>query len=140
MKNWVLYSLISMCFAGVTSVIAKFGMKDISSDLGLAIRTTVVFLFVILNFIVFQNLKEVQQLTLKNIIFLAVSGLTTTVSWIFYYKAIKIGEVSYVASIDKGSIVITLLLSLIILGEPLTPKLLVGAAFIITGMLILTLK
>ncbi len=140
MKNWILFSLISMCFAGVTSVIAKFGMKGISSDLGLAIRTTVVFTFVILNYIVFQNIKEVQQLTARNIVFLAISGLTTTISWIFYYKAINIGEVSYVASIDKGSIVITLLLSLIILGEPLTPKLIIGASLITIGMLVLTIR
>lgn len=140
MKNWIVYSIISMCFAGVTSVIAKFGMKNISSDLGLAVRTCVVFVFVIMNFIVFQNIKEVQNLTSRALLFLAISGITTSLSWIFYYKAIKIGEVSYVASIDKGSILITLLLSFIILGEPLTPMLLIGGAFILTGMLILTIK
>ena len=140
MKNWIVYSLISMCFAGVTSVIAKYGMKDISSDLGLAVRTTVVFVFVITNFMVFQNIKEVSNLNSRSVMFLMISGVTTSLSWIFYYKAIKIGEVSYVASIDKGSILITLLLSLIILGEPLTPKLMLGAAFILVGMLILTIK
>ena len=140
MKNWIAYSLISMFFAGLTSVIAKYGMKHISSDLGLAVRTSVVFIFVILNFIVFQNIKEVSSLTTRAIFFLMISGITTSLSWIFYYKAIKIGEVSYVASIDKGSIVITLLLSVIILGEPVTPKLLIGAALIISGMLVLTIK
>jgi len=140
MKNWIVYSLISMFFAGLTSVIAKYGMKHISSDLGLAVRTSVVFVFVILNFMIFQNIKEVSNLTTRAVVFLAISGVTTSLSWIFYYKAIKIGEVSYVASIDKGSIVITLLLSLIILGEPLTPKLLIGAALIVSGMLVLTLK
>jgi len=140
MKNWIVYSLISMCFAGITSVIAKYGMKHISSDLGLAVRTTVVFTFVIMNFLIFQNIKEVSNLTVRSVVFLMISGVTTSLSWIFYYKAIKIGEVSYVASIDKGSILITLLLSLIILGEPLTPKLMLGAAFILAGMLILTIK
>lgn len=140
MKNWIVYSLISMFFAGLTSVIAKYGMKNISSDLGLAIRTSVVFVFVMLNFMIFQNMKEVSNLTSRAIVFLMISGVTTSLSWIFYYKAIKIGEVSYVASIDKGSIVITLLLSFIILGEPLTPKLFIGAALIIIGMLVLTIK
>ncbi|MGN6645422.1 MAG: EamA family transporter [Cytophaga sp.] len=140
MKNWILYSIISMCFAGITSVIAKYGMKHISSDLGLAVRTSVVFIFVITNFMVFQNIKEISNLSGRAIAFLALSGVTTSLSWIFYYKAIKIGEVSYVAAIDKGSIIITLFLSLIILGEPMTPRLLLGAAFILAGMLILTLK
>ncbi len=89
---------------------------------------------------VFQNIKEVGNLTTRAVVFLMISGVTTSLSWIFYYKAIKIGEVSYVASIDKGSIVITLLLSIILLGEPLTPKLLLGAALIIGGMLVLTIK
>ncbi|MBC7451788.1 MAG: EamA family transporter [Cytophagales bacterium] len=140
MKNWILYSLISMFFAGLTSVIAKFGMKDISSDLGLAIRTSVVFVLVLVNFAVFQNIKEVSNLNTKAIIFLSISGITTSLSWIFYYKAIKIGEVSYVASIDKGSIIITLFLSFLILGEPLTSRILIGAGLITAGMLVLTLK
>jgi transporter family protein len=140
MKNWIIYSFISMFFAGITSVIAKFGMKDISSDLGLAVRTSVVFIFVLLNFLTFQNIQEVNNLTTRAVLFLMISGLTTTLSWVFYYKAIKIGEVSYVASIDKGSIIITLLLSFIILGEPVTPKILIGGALIVAGMLVLTIK
>jgi transporter family protein len=140
MKNWILYSIISMFFAGLTSVIAKFGLKNISSDLGLAVRTTVVFGFVLLNFFIFQETKEIQNLTTKSILFLVVSGLTTTLSWIFYYKAIQIGEVSYVASIDKGSILITLLLSFILLKEPVTPKIIIGGSLILIGLIVLVWK
>lgn len=140
MKNWILYSIISMFFAGLTSVIAKFGLKNISSDLGLAVRTTVVFGFVLLNFVIFQETKEIQNLTTKSVMFLVVSGLTTTLSWIFYYKAIQIGEVSYVASIDKGSILITLLLSFTLLKEPVTPKIIIGGGLILIGLIVLVWK
>ncbi|WP_395043227.1 EamA family transporter [Flavobacterium sp.] len=140
MKNWVLYSLISMFFAGLTSVIAKMGLKNVSSDTGLAVRTVVVFIIVWINVIAFQSVKDFKNLTKADIIFLSISGITTSLSWIFYYKAIKIGNVSQVALIDKASIIITLLLSFVILNEQFTWKILVGGVFIILGLLILTLK
>jgi transporter family protein len=129
-----------MVFAGFTSVIAKFGLKNVSGDTGLAIRTIFVFLFVWSNILLFQPLKEFSKLSLKDIGFLALSGLTTAISWIFYYRAIKEGNVSVVAVIDKVSIVITLILSFWILKEPFTPKLAVGAIFILIGLLIIVWK
>lgn len=141
MERWIIYAIISMLFAGLTSVIAKFGMKDLSSDTALAIRTSVVFTIVIANAFIFTNAyQELQQSASKNILFLAISGITTSLSWIFYYRAIKEGQVSYVASIDKASIVVTILLSFLILKEPLTQKVLFGAGFILTGMIILIWK
>lgn len=140
MKNWVLFSLISMVFAGLTSVIAKMGLKNVSSDTGLAVRTIVVFVLVWANVLVFQSKGDFKNLTKSDILFLSISGVTTSLSWIFYYKAIKIGNVSQVALIDKGSIIITLLLSFLILNEQFTWKVGLGAGFILTGLLILTLK
>lgn len=140
MNTWIIYAIISMVFAGFTSVIAKFGLKNVSGDTGLAIRTIFVFLFVWSNILLFQPLKEFSKLSLKDIGFLALSGLTTAISWIFYYRAIKEGDVSVVAVIDKVSIVITLILSFWILKEPFTPKLAVGAIFILIGLLIIVLK
>ena len=141
MERWILYAIISMLFAGLTSVIAKFGMKDLSSDTALAVRTAVVFSIVIANAFLFRNaFVELQQTSAKNLMFLAISGITTSLSWIFYYRAMKEGQVSYVASIDKASIVVTLILSFIILKEPITGKLLAGAGFILTGMIILIWK
>ncbi len=137
MPTWVLYSLLSMLFAGLTAVVAKLGLNGISSDLGLAVRTTVVFGLVILNFLCFQNVQEVGQLTSRNVGLLAVSGLATTLSWVFYYKAIQLGRVSDVALIDKGSIVLTILLSVTLLREPVTPKLLIGGGLILAGLIVL---
>jgi len=140
MKNWVVYSLISMFFAGLTSVIAKMGLKNVSSDTGLAIRTVTVFVFIWVNAIAFQSVKDFKNLTKTDIMFLTISGVTTTLSWIFYYKAIKIGNVSQVALIDKASILITLLLSFFILNEQFSWKVGLGASFILVGLLILTIK
>ena len=137
----MVYAIVSMLFAGITSVIAKFGMKNLSSDTALAIRTAVVFILVLANAFVFRKAyTELCHAPVRNYLFLIISGITTAVSWIFYYRAMKIGSVSYVASIDKASIVVTLILSFILLKEPFTPKLLAGSAFILVGMLILIWK
>jgi bacterial/archaeal transporter family protein len=141
MEKWKIFAIVSMLFAGLTSVIAKFGMKNLSSDVALSIRTTVVFLIVVTNAFLLNNaVTEIKQAPKSNLIFLAISGITTSLSWIFYYRAMKEGQVSYVASIDKASIVVTLLLSFIILKEPITTKLLIGAGFILIGMVILIWK
>jgi transporter family protein len=140
MQTWLIYALLAMFFAGLTSVLAKTGLKDISADLALVVRTTVVFGMVLINFLLWQEVKSVGQLSSRAIFFLVLSGLTTSFSWIFYYKAIKIGDVSMVASIDKGSLLITLLLSFLILKEPVTPKLLIGGGLIFSGMLVLVWK
>ncbi len=141
MEKWKIFAIISMLFAGLTSVIAKFGMKNLSSDVALSIRTMVVFAIITANaFFLNDALTEIKQAPKSNLVFLIISGITTSLSWIFYYRAMKEGQVSYVASIDKASIVVTLLLSFLILKEPMTAKVLTGAAFILTGMLILIWK
>jgi transporter family protein len=141
MEKWILYAIVSMLFAGLTSVIAKFGMQNLNSDTALAFRTAVVFTIVTANAFWLRNAwTELQNTTTKNLIFLAISGITTSLSWIFYYRAMKEGPVSYVASIDKASIVVTLLLSILILKEPVSGRLVAGAGFILVGMLILIWK
>ena len=140
MPTWILYALASMFFAGLTSVIAKFGLKNVPSDLGVAIRTSVVFVFVWLNAIAFRHIRHMGNFTARDILFLCASGLATTLSWIFYYRAIKAGDVSVVASIDKASLAITILLSFLFLNEPVTPKVLLGAGLIILGTFVLVLK
>lgn len=137
MPLWILYALASMLFAGLTSVIAKFGLKNVSGDLGLAIRTTMVFALVWINAVAFNHTRFLNNFTRRDIIFLCISGVTTTLSWIFYYRAVKIGNVSIVAGIDKASLVITILLAFFFLKEPLTPKVLIGAGLITAGTLVL---
>jgi transporter family protein len=140
MPVWIVYALASMFFAGLTSVIAKFGLKNVPSDLGLAVRTAMVFALISLNAIVFRHTQYMSNFTKKDILFLCLSGVTTALSWIFYYRAIKVGDVSVVASIDKASLVITIILAFFFLKEPLTPKVLLGAGLIVAGTLVLVFK
>lgn len=140
MKQYQIFAIISMIFAGLTSVIAKAGLKNVSGDTGLAVRTSFVFVLIWLNIFVFNHVKDFSNLTKKDILLLSFSGVTTTISWIFYYKAIKVGNVSEVALIDKASIIITLLLSFFLLNEQFTWKIAVGGLMIIGGLLILTIK
>lgn len=140
MKPYQYFAVLSMIFAGLTSVIAKAGLKNVSSDTGLAVRTSFVFVLIWLNVVAMNQLKDFSNLNTKAVLLLGLSGLTTSISWIFYYKAIKIGNVSEVALIDKASIIITLLLSFFFLQEQITWRIAIGALFIIAGLVILTVK
>lgn len=137
MDRWIVYAFASMAFAGFTSVIAKLGLTGISGDLGLAIRTCFVFVFILLFAAIVVPAEEFQSLSRRNVLWLAASAVTTAASWIFYYKAIKLGNVSTVALIDKGSVVIVLLLSFSILREEITAPKLLGGALIVAGLLVI---
>jgi transporter family protein len=140
METWVFYAILSMIFAGLTSILAKYGLENINSDLALGIRTTTIFVLVTTFVLATDKVKDLTLLTTRQTILLICSGITTTVSWVFYYRAMKDGLVSYVAAIDKASIVITLVLSFILFKEPATPKILIGATLIFVGMLVLVWK
>ena len=140
METWILYAILSMIFAGLTSILAKYGLQNVNADLGLGIRTTTIFFIITVINIVGAKYKDLPLLTGKQTMLLIVSGVTTTLSWLFYYRAMKDGLVSYVAAIDKASIVITLALSFILFKEPATPKILVGGGLIFIGMIVLVWK
>lgn len=140
MKPWVLYAVISMVFAGFTSVVAKMGLSGITGELGLTVRTLFVLLFVLLFAVFTVPLNAFNTLTRENFFWLGVSGVTTALSWIFYYKALKDGEVSTIAIIDKGSMVVAVVLAFFILKEQITPRVLLGASFMVTGLFIIARK
>src|SRR5436190_22282219 len=117
METWKLQAILAAIFAGLTSVLAKSGLTGLSADTGLAIRTAVVFLLVSASAFAIRGTSEIGAITSRNFALLALSGVTTSLSWIFYYRAMKAGTVSTVALIDKGSIIITLLLSFTLLPE-----------------------
>lgn len=137
MKLWVVYALISMLFAGLTSVIAKLGMSGVSAELSIVVRTCFVFAFVLIFAVFSVPTSQLQTLAGSNYLWLAISAATTTVSWIFYYKAIKDGDVSIVALIDKGSVVVAVLLAFVILQERMTLKIVTGSALIVAGLLVI---
>ena len=140
MPTWIVYALIATLFAGVTSVFVKSGIRDINAELGLVIRIGIVFFISVLNLFLTNAHKGDIQLSNRTLFYLIISGLTTSVCWIFYYKAIDIGNVSVISAIDKGSIVITILMAVTFLGEPFTLKLAVGTTLILTGMVVLIWK
>lgn len=137
MEKWIVYAFVSMVFAGFTSVIAKLGLTGISGDLGLTIRTCFVFVFVLMFAAVVVPSSELNALTGRNLLWLGLSGITTACSWVFYYRAIKLGEVSTVALIDKGSVVVALLLAWWVLGEGMTTAKLLGGGLIVAGMFVI---
>lgn len=137
---WKLFAILSALFAALTSILAKIGIKGVDSNLATAIRTVVI-LFLSWG-IVFTTGGQygIKGLTKHNWTFLLLSGLATGLSWLFYYKAIALGDVSKVAPIDKSSIVLTLVLAFFILGEQFTVKTLVAGALITAGTFVMLWK
>lgn len=140
MDKWVIYAFISMFFAGFTSVIAKAGLAGISGELGLTIRTLFVLGFVLIFAFLFVPVAELGSIGPKNLIWLGLSGVTTSLSWIFYYKALKMGDVATVALIDKGSVVVAMLLAWFVLREVITLRMILGAALIVAGLIVIAKK
>ena len=143
MQPWKIQALLAALFAGLTSVLAKSGMKNLGPDVSLALRTSVVFTLVMLNALLWTHARPLAALraaTPRDLTLLALSGLTTALSWIFYYRAMKTGTVSFVALVDKGSILVTLLLAFWLLQEPFTPKIAIGSALILAGIVTLAYK
>ncbi|MBP9223953.1 MAG: EamA family transporter [Verrucomicrobiales bacterium] len=140
MKSWVIFAFLSMLFAGVTSVIAKMGLNGISADAGMAVRTCFVFVFVLLFASVSVSVSQLRLLDSSNYLWLGLSAATTTLSWIFYYKALQEGDVSKIAIIDKGSVVVAIVLAALILKEQITPKTFLGGALVVSGILVIAKK
>lgn len=137
MERWMAYAIVSMVFAGATAVVAKLGLSGISAELGLAVRTSIIFLIVMATAIVLVPRTQLQLLTAANVGWLALSGALAAVSWIFYFKAVQLGQVSTVALIDKGSVVVALLLAFLVLNEPLNAGKLAGSALMVAGLVII---
>jgi len=133
---WQLFALLAALFAALTAILAKIGIKGVDSNLATEIRTVVVILLV-WGIVFFQGgHREIDKLTKTNWTFLILSGLATGLSWLFYYKAISIGDVSKVAPVDKCSIALTLILSFLILGEHLSLKTIIAGGLITAGTLV----
>jgi len=130
---WVIYAILSAIFAAATSILAKIGIENVNSNLATAIRTVVVLIMAWGIVFITGKHAEVTSITGKSWLFLALSGLATGLSWLFYYKALQIGEASKVVPVDKFSVVITMVLAFVILGEKLTIKTILGGLLITAG-------
>ena len=136
---WAIFAILSAIFAALTSILAKVGIEGVNSNLATAVRTIVVVLMAWFMVFITGNQNGIVDISKKNWIFLILSGLATGVSWLCYYKALQLGEVSKVVPIDKLSIVITIILAFIFLGEQITLKTLIGCCLIIVGTFVMIL-
>ena len=137
---WKLYALLSALFAALTAIFAKIGVKDVDSNLATAIRTTIILLLTWGIVIFSGHLDGIKGIGKTSWVFLILSGLATGLSWLCYFKALSLGDVSRVAPIDKLSVVFTILLAFFILKEPLTPRVIIGGALITIGGIVMIVK
>lgn len=137
---WWVYASLSALFAALTAVFAKAGLSNINSNLATGIRTIVIVVMIWVIILATGEAKGVNNLSRQNIFFLVISGIATGLSWLFYFKALQLGNVSQVAPIDKLSIVLTIILSVLFLGETINLKTALGAGLIVAGALVLIWK
>ena len=136
---WVVYALLSALFAALTSILAKIGINGVDSNLATAIRTVVV--LVMAWGLVFMTgvQKQISTIGARSWLFLVLSGIATGLSWLFYYRALQMGDASRVVPIDKSSVVISMVLAFVVLKEQLTWQSIVGGLLITAGTFVLIL-
>ena len=136
---WLVCAILSSVFAALTSILAKVGINGVNSNLATALRTAVV-LIMAWGMVFLTNAQSgIADIDKKSWIFLILSGLATGASWLFYYKALQLGEVSRVAPIDNMSIVLTLIRAFLFLHEKFTVKSAIGSVLIAAGTLVMVL-
>jgi bacterial/archaeal transporter family protein len=137
--NWVIYAGLSAFFASLVAIFGKIGVQGVSSNLMVAIRTVVVVVFAWTIVLIQGSAADIFKIPRNTYIFIFLSAIATGLSWLFYYKALQVGQVSRVAPIDKMSIVLTIVLAFIFLGEKPTLGNILGGAVVTAGILITVL-
>ena len=137
--QWVIYALLGAFFAALTSILAKIGLVNVNSNLATGIRTVVVLFMAWGIVFITGKQNEIVAIGQKSWLFLVLSGCTTGLSWLFFFKALQIGEASKVIPIDKFSVVISMVLAFLVLGETADLKTVTGGLLITIGTLVLIL-
>lgn len=135
---WLIMAVLSALFAGLTSVLAKCGIRKTDSDIATALRTVFVLIFSWVMALIVGSVKTITDINIKSLIFLILSGLATGASWIYYFKALSMGDVNKVVPIDKSSTILSVLLAIVLFGETdyLAVKLL-GTAILALGIFLM---
>lgn len=136
-SDWLIWAVLSAVFAALTSILGKIGISGIDSTLGTAIRTFVVLIMAWVVVFVSKSQSDMKNITAKTLLFLVLSGITTGLSWLCYYRALQDGPASVVVPIDKLSILVTVIFSYAVLKEKLTKKSLFGLFLLVLGTLLL---
>ena len=137
--SWLIYAVLSAVFASLTAILGKIGISGIDSNLGTAIRTTVVLVMAWLMVFMKGKQHEVREIEKKELLFIGLSGIATGASWLFYYRALQEGPASVVVPIDKLSILVTIAFSWIVFHEKLTRKSATGVVLITAGTVLMTM-
>ena len=138
-KDWLIYAVLSAVFASLTAILGKIGIQGVESNLGTAIRTTVVLVMSLLMVFITGKGKEIRKTDRKELGFITLSGLATGASWLCYYRALQDGPASVVVPVDKLSILVTVLFSWLVFHEKLSKKSALGLGCMVGGTLLLTM-
>lgn len=139
LQSWQFFSLLSALFAAMTAIFGKIGVSEVNSNLATFIRIIVILAFTSVTVLLRGEFKDWSLLTSRGVLFLVLSGLATGASWLCYYHALKIGNASQVAPVDKLSVVMVILFAFLFLGETPTLKVILGALLILSGSLVIIL-
>jgi transporter family protein len=134
--SWLPYALLSAAFAALTAILAKIGVAGVPSSLATAIRTAVILPFLWLVVALAGEHRALGQVSRRALLFLVLSGLATGLSWLAYFRALQLGPASRVAPVDKLSLPITLVLAALVLGEPMSWKLVTGVLLMAAGAIL----
>ncbi len=137
--SWLLFAFLSAFFAAITAILAKIGIKNVNSNLATAIRTVVILIFAWGIVFAQGTFKELGTISRFSMLFLVLSGVATGLSWLFYFRALQLGQASHVAPIDKLSLVLTIILAAVILKEKFTLPIGLGALLMSAGAIIIAL-
>ena len=136
---WKVYALLSALFAALTAIFAKIGIKDIDSNLATAIRVAVILALTWSIALFTGATRGIRDISGSTLLFLVLSAMATGLSWLFYFKALQLGDASRVAPIDKLSVAIVIVLSIVFLHEPASPKTILGGLLITCGSILIVL-
>ena len=137
--SWLIYAILSAVFAALVAILAKIGITGVNSNLATAIRTVVILLFAWGIVFAQGTFKDLGSISRYSMIFLVLSGIATGISWLFYFRALQLGNASQVAPIDKLSLVFTIILAAIFLKEKLSIQVALGALLMSLGAILITL-
>lgn len=137
--SWLIYAFLSAFFAALVAILAKIGIKGIDSNLATAIRTIVILIFA-WGIVFYQGtFKQVRSISKFSLVFLILSGIATGLSWLFYFRALQIGNASQVVPIDKLSLVLTIIFAFLILKEKITVGIIIGSVLMTVGAIMIAL-
>lgn len=135
---YIFYAIIAAFFSGLTTIFSKYGLNNTNSNVVTAIRTIIIFIFSFIIFLIFKN--SFHELNLNNSLFLILSGITTALLWLFYFKALSLSDISKVTPVDKTSVILTLILSFIFFNEKITIYKIFSIIFLILGSYLMVKK